>query len=74
MKKFWLSEKMLARAFWNALESSVMIEDARIDARLVTSKTSPLVAKFPSLAGSISLDSSFYLWLVTKYFFAFKYM
>ena len=48
MKKFWLSEKMLARAFWNALESSVMIEDARIDARLVTSKTSPWLQNFLS--------------------------
>ena len=68
MKKFWLSEKMLANAFWNALECSAMIGDAKSDAKLVASKTSPLVKKFPSIAGSISLDSSFYLWLVTKYF------
>ena len=68
MKKFWLSEKMLASTFWNALDSSIMVDDAKYDARLVANRTSPLVQKFPSIAGSISLDSSYYLWLITKYF------
>lgn len=68
MKKLWLSESMISRAFWQELEASSKVAEARKDSQEVANLTSPLVDRFPSVAGSISLDSSFYLWLLTKYF------
>lgn len=68
MKKFWLSEGMISRAFWQELEGSSKVEEARQDSQVTANLTSSLVDEFPSVAGSISLDSSFYLWLITKYF------
>lgn len=68
MKKLWLSEGMISRAFWQELESSSKVTEARKDSQMIADLTSPLVEKFPSIAGSISLESSFYLWLITKYF------
>ena len=68
MKKLWLSEGMISRAFWQELEACSKVEEAKKDSQMVANLTSPLVDEFPSVAGSISLDSSFYLWLITKYF------
>ena len=59
---------MISRAFWQELEGSSKVEEARQDSQVTANLTSSLVDEFPSIAGSISLDSSFYLWLITKYF------
>ena len=68
MKKFWLSEKMLAMSFWEALDGSLMKDEAITDSKIIGKLTSPLVKEFPSIAGSISGESSYYLWLIAKYF------
>ena len=68
MKKLWLSESMISRSFWQELEGSSKVTEAKMDSQIVADLTSPLVERFPSVAGSISLESSFYLWLITRYF------
>ncbi len=68
MKKLWLSERMISKAFWSSLVGSFLLEEAREDSLLCASTTAPLVSKFPSEAGSISLESSYCLWLLAKYF------
>ena len=55
-------------SFWEALRSSIYFKEAHSDAELIATATAPLVEKFPSIAGSISIESSTYLWLLTKYF------
>ena len=68
MKKLWLSEKMVSRAFWQELRSSVLVDQAKSDADEICSITAPVVDDFPSIAGSIGKESSILLWLLTKYF------
>jgi predicted O-methyltransferase YrrM len=68
MSKFWLSERMVSRVFWEELKSSIFYEEASKDARKIAEITSPKVAEFPAEAGSISITSSIYLWLLSKYF------
>ena len=68
MNKLWLSEKMIAKSFWEALHSSVLVKQAQRDSEEICSLTSPLVDKFPSIAGSISERSCVTLWLLAKYF------
>ena len=68
MSKLWLSERMISTVFWEALRSSIYFKEAQHDAELIATATAPLVDKFPSIAGSISIKSSTYLWLLTKYF------
>jgi hypothetical protein len=64
----WISEGMLANRFWHALGNSVYQAEAVRDAEIISEKTAPLVDKFPSIAGSISLKSAALVWLTTKYF------
>ena len=68
MSKFWLSERMLSRVFWEELRSSIFYEEAASDSRKIAEITAPKVNEFPSEAGSISITSSIYLWLLSKYF------
>ena len=68
MKKLWLSEKMVSRAFWQELRSSVLVDQAKSDADEICSITAPVVDDFLSIAGSIGKESSILLWLLTKYF------
>ena len=68
MSKFWLSERMVSRVFWEELKSSIFYEEAENDARKIAELTAPKVAEFPTEAGSISITSSIYLWLLSKYF------
>ena len=68
MSKLWLSERMISTVFLEALRSSIYFKEAHSDAELIATATAPLVEKFPSIAGSISIESSTYLWLLTKYF------
>ena len=53
--------------FWEELKSSIFYE-AENDARKIAELTAPKVAEFPTEAGSISITSSIYLWLLSKYF------
>ena len=68
MKKLWLSERMISTVFWAELTESLYTEEAVADAKKIAVGTALLVDRFPSVAGSISLDSSMYLWLLSKYF------
>jgi len=68
MKKLWLSEKMIAHAFWRELVCSTYKDEALADSKKIARVTVPLVDKFPSVAGSISIDSGMFLWLLGKYF------
>lgn len=68
MTKFWLSERMLSRVFWEELKFSIFYEEAASDARKIAEVTAPKVNEFPTEAGSISVESSIYLWLLSKYF------
>ena len=74
MKKLWLSEKMIAHAFWRELVGSIYKEEALADSKKIASLTAPLVDRFPSIAGSISIESGMFLWLLAKYFFSGKDM
>ena len=64
----WVSEGMLANRFWQAVGDSVYRSEATRDAEMISERTAPLVDKFPSVAGSISLNSASLIWLTTKYF------
>ena len=68
MKKLWLSERMISYVFWRELGSSLFRDEALSDSKNVARITAPLVEKFPSIAGSISVESGMYLWLLMKYF------
>jgi len=68
MKKLWLSEGMISEVFWKALRSSYYSEKAENEAALIANVTGPLVDRFPSIAGSISLEGTKMLWLATRYF------
>ena len=68
MKKLWLSEAMISEVFWKALRSSYYIRTANDEATSIANATGPLVNQFPSMAGSISMESTKMLWLATKYF------
>ena len=57
MKKLWLSENMIGDSFWSALNSSLYGDEASKDASKIAQVTAPLVDDFPSIAGSISLES-----------------
>ena len=67
MSKLWLSERMISTVFGGA-SLVIYFKEAHSDAELIAAATAPLVEKFPSIAGSISIESSTYLWLLTKYF------
>ena len=67
MKKLWLSEGMISEVFWKALRSSYYSEKAENGAALIANVTGPLVDRFPSIAGSISLEGTKMLWLATRY-------
>ena len=47
---------------------SIYKDEALTDSRKIASLTAPLVDRFPSIAGSISLESGMFLWLLAKYF------
>ena len=68
MNNLWISERMISDGFWGALNRSVYFKEAYDDARLVAEITAPLVDKFPSIAGSISIEDAKLIWLLTKYF------
>ncbi len=68
MKKLWLSEKMISHSFWRVLRSSIYYAQAKKEAQLISEVTGPLVDKFSSVAGSISLESTKMLWLLARYF------
>ena len=68
MKKLWLSEGMISEVFWKTLRTSYYCITAEEEARLIANATGPIVDDFPSEAGSISLESTKMLWLVTRYF------
>ena len=53
MKKFWLSEGMISRAFWQELEGSSKVEEARQDSQVTANLTSPLVDEFPSIVDAL---------------------
>ena len=68
MRKLWLSERMIAKSFWNELFCSIYRDEALSDSKISAKVTGPLVKDFPTIAGSISIDSGMYLWLLMKYF------
>ena len=50
------------------MKSSICYNEATSDGRLIAEVTAPKVNEFPSVAGSISITSSTYLWLLARYF------
>ena len=68
MSYLWISEKMIARAFWASLKNSVYVKQSSRDAELISEITAPLVKHFPSVAGSITMNSASIVWLITRYF------
>ena len=69
MNELYLSEAMIARAFWTELRSTARAHEAAIDVDTVIIPHSLLVAKsFPTQTGSISRTSAELIWLIAKYF------
>ncbi len=63
-----LSEGMIARSFWEELNSSLVEEEASREARRILDDSRAIEARFPSRTGSISLQSIKTVWLLANYF------
>lgn len=63
-----LSEGMIARSFWEELNSSLVDETAQDEARRILEDSREIEARFPSRTGSISLHAIKTTWLLANYF------
>ncbi len=69
MNEVYLSEAMIARAFWNELRSTTRATEAAIDVDTIIFPHSEVVGKaFPTQTGSISRSSTELIWLMARYF------
>ena len=68
MAKLFLSEGMLARSFWSAIEGSPLNEDADADVRKIIKGSLNQLKEFKQEAGSIGPESCKALWLLSRYF------
>ena len=64
----YLSEGMIARGFWEELNSSLLEDKARREAERILEDSRAIEARFPSQTGSISLQSIKTIWLLANYF------
>ncbi len=69
MNELYLSEAMIARAFWTELRSTARADDAASDVDKIIFPHSLEIAKtFPHQTGSISKASAELIWLIARYF------
>jgi predicted O-methyltransferase YrrM len=64
----YLSEGMIARSFWEELESSLVDGRAEQEAMQILEDSRVIEVGFPSRTGSISLQSIKTVWLLANYF------
>ena len=69
MNELYLSEAMIARAFWTELRSTTRAQEAMVDVDTKIFPHSEMVGKsFPTQTGSISRSSAELIWLMARYF------
>lgn len=64
----YLSESMIARAFWPQLETTACAREAEADSESILSMSNILAKDFPGETGSMSLEATKLLWLLGRYF------
>ena len=64
----YLSESMIASAFWPQLESTACAREAETDSESILSISNILARDFPGETGSMSLEATKLLWLLGRYF------
>jgi predicted O-methyltransferase YrrM len=68
MNELFLSESMIARAFWTELRSSTRAEEAVAETYAIFEHAELVGKSFPTQTGSISRTSMQLIWLIARYF------
>jgi hypothetical protein len=66
--QLYLSESMIAGAFWPQLQGAACAKEAASDSESILSISHLLAKDFPGRSGSMSLEATKLLWLLGRYF------